>query len=67
MEVRKAQEAKQLRKREHEVEEAGGGSESEQRDAEAAHRKKRMEIVNQRADADWLRLQYAASERRVAG
>ena len=26
-----------------------------------------MELVNQRADADWLRLQYAASERRVCG
>jgi putative transposase len=26
-----------------------------------------MELVNQRADADWLRLEYAASERRVCG
>ena len=26
-----------------------------------------MELVNQRADADWLRLKYAASERRVCG
>jgi putative transposase len=26
-----------------------------------------MELVNQRADADWLRLQYVASERRVCG
>jgi hypothetical protein len=26
-----------------------------------------MELVDQRADADWLRLQYVASERRVCG
>ena len=26
-----------------------------------------MELVNQRADADWLRAEYAASERRVCG
>jgi putative transposase len=26
-----------------------------------------VELVNQRADADWLRLEYAASERRVCG
>ncbi len=26
-----------------------------------------MELVNQRADADWLRVEYAASERRVCG
>jgi len=26
-----------------------------------------MELVNQRADADWLRLEYAGSERRVCG
>jgi hypothetical protein len=26
-----------------------------------------MELVNQRADADWLRSEYAASERRVCG
>jgi putative transposase len=26
-----------------------------------------MELVDQRSDADWLRLQYVASERRVCG
>ena len=26
-----------------------------------------MELVDQRADADWLRVQYAASQRRVCG
>ena len=26
-----------------------------------------MELVNQRADADWLRVTYAVSERRVCG
>ena len=26
-----------------------------------------MELVDQRADADWLRVRYAASERRVCG
>jgi hypothetical protein len=26
-----------------------------------------MELVNQRADADWLRSKYAASQRRVCG
>jgi hypothetical protein len=26
-----------------------------------------MELVNQRADADWLRVTYAVSQRRVCG
>src|SRR5208282_5537903 len=53
--------------REHEVEKAGGGSQPGQRDAESGHCKKRMELVDQRSDASWLRLEYAASERRVCG
>ena len=53
--------------REHEVEKAGGGSQSRQRDAESGHRKKRVGLVNQRADADWLRAECAASERRGCG
>jgi len=66
MDVSEAQEAKQLRD-ENRAEEAGGGSEPGQRDAEGGDRKKRMELVDQRADADWLRLKYAASERGFAG
>src|SRR5258708_4054127 len=53
--------------REHAVKETGGGSESGQGDAEGGDRKKRMELVDQRADASWLRVEYAASERRVCG
>jgi hypothetical protein len=53
--------------REHATEEAGGGSESGQGDAEGGDRKKRMELVDQRSDASWLRMEYAASERRVCG
>src|SRR5258707_15690763 len=48
-------------------EEAGGGSESGQGDAEGGDRKKRMGLVEQRSEANWLRLEYAASERRVCG
>src|SRR5262249_9245913 len=51
----------------HEAEEAGGGSEPGQRDAEGGDCKKRVELVDQRADVIWLRGQYAASERRVCG
>ena len=54
-------------RREHEVEKAGGGSEPGQRDVEGADRKKRMELVDRRSDADWLQTTYATSERRVCG
>src|SRR6202522_399263 len=53
--------------RECAAEEAGGRSEPRQRDAESGDCKKRMELVDQRADADWLRNKYAASQRRVCG
>src|SRR5271165_5803938 len=53
--------------REYEVKKAGGGSQSGQGDAESGHWKKRVELVNQRSDANWLRAEYAASEHRVCG
>jgi hypothetical protein len=49
------------------AEKAGPGSESGQRDAEGGNRTKRVEPVDQRSDESWLRLEYAASERRVCG
>src|SRR6202453_4050047 len=49
------------------AEEAGGRSEPKRRDAESGDCKKRMELVDQRADADWLRNKYAASQRRGWG
>src|SRR5258708_35543473 len=53
--------------REHAVKETGGGSESGQGDAEGGDRKKRLELVDQRADVSWLRVGYVVSERRVCG
>ena len=49
------------------LEEAGGGFEFGQGDAEGGDRKKRAGLVEQRADANWLRVEYAASEHRVCG
>jgi hypothetical protein len=46
---------------------SGGGSEFGQGDAEGGDRKKRPELVDRRTDANWLRMQYGASERRVCG
>jgi transposase len=67
MDVSEAQEAKQLRDENTRPKKAGGGSKSGQGDAEGGDCKKRVELVDQRADADWLRSEYAASQRRVWG
>ena len=67
MDVSEAQEAKQLRDENTRLKQAGGGSEPGQGDAEGGDRKKRIELVDRRTDASWLREQYAVSERRVCG
>jgi putative transposase len=67
MDVSEAQEAKQLRDENTKLKKASGGSESGQGDAEGGDFKKRVELVDQRAAADWLRTTYATSERRVCG
>ena len=67
MDVNEAQEAKQLRDENARLKKLVVDSEPGQRDAEGGDRKKRMELVDQRADANWLRVEYAVSERRVCG
>src|SRR6266851_968091 len=67
MSVSEAQEAKQLRDENTKLKKLVVDSEPGQRDAEGGDRKKRMELVDQRSEASWLRVEYAASERRVCG
>jgi hypothetical protein len=67
MDVSEAQEAKQLRDENTRLEKLVVGLSLDKEMLKAVIAKNGWRLVNQRADADWLRGEYAASERRVCG
>ncbi|MFI5091668.1 MAG: IS3 family transposase [Terriglobales bacterium] len=67
MDVSEAQEAKQLRDENTRLKKLVVDLSLDKEMLKAVIGKKRVELVNQRADANWLRGKYAASERRVCG
>ncbi len=67
MTVTEAQEAKQLRDENAKLKKLVVDLSLDKEMLKAVIAKKRLELVDQRSDADWLRVEYAASERRVCG
>ncbi len=68
MDVSEAQEVKQLRDENTRLKKLVADLSLDKEMLKAVIRKKRMELVDQKADCrDWLREEYAFSERRVCG
>jgi putative transposase len=67
MSVSEAQEEKQLREENTRLKKLVVDLSLDKEMLKAVIAKKRMELVDQRSDASWLRMEYAASSRRVCG